>query len=98
MFTCRICKEKDKQIEYLKKQNQDLQDRILAFAKDAFVYYKAEQKNTKEDLFPVGMDEKGNVFKYDKADLEQQKEEVFRAFGEDEILVQEEENVSEIKR
>jgi hypothetical protein len=88
MFKCKLCSEKDKLIEYLKAQNKDLQDRILAFAKEAFVYYKAEQKN-QEPLFPVGVDEKGELFNYKGVDLEKQKEEIMRAYGEESYAVEE---------
>lgn len=87
-FKCRICQEKDKRIAFLEQQNKDLYDRLMAFNKDAFTYYKAETKKG-SDLFPIGMDKDGKVFSYENTDIEGAREEVLRAYGEEIITVEE---------
>lgn len=87
MFKCRACAEKDKHIRFLEEQNKDLYDRLMAFNKDAFVYYKAENKKG-EDLYPIGITEDGKLYNYKDMDLEKAREEEFRAFGENPISVE----------
>lgn len=84
---CNICTEKEKVIEFLKSQNKDLYDRLMAFNERAFTYYKAETKSG-EPLFPVGVDKDGNVFSYKDTDIKEAKDEIFRAFGEEIITVE----------
>ena len=88
MFKCKICLEKDKQIEFLKTQNKDLYDRLMAFNKDAFTYYKAETK-TGEPLFPFAVDKDGKQFSYKDSNPNKTNDEVLRAMGEDSISVEE---------
>jgi len=92
MFKCKICAEKDKQIEFLKAQNKDLYDRLMAFNKDAFTYYKAETKSGKA-LYPFAINEKGEVFDYKDIDPAKAKEEIFRAMGEEPITVEEKDGI-----
>lgn len=88
MFNCKTCLEKDKHILFLEKQNKDLYDRLMAFNKDAFTYYKAETKQG-EPLYPQGLDKDGKVFSYKDQDPQKAREEIFRAMGEDPITVEE---------
>ena len=87
MFRCKICREKEKQIEFLKEQNKDLYDRLMAFNKDAFTYYKAETK-TGEPLYPYGLDKDGKPFSYEETNPQQTNDEVIRAMGEEPITVE----------
>lgn len=83
---CRCCAEKDKHIEFLEKQNKDLHDRLMAFNKDAFCYYKAETKQG-EPLYPVGMALDGKIFSYKDVDMKKAADDTFRAMGEEPITV-----------
>lgn len=85
--TCKVCAEKEKQITFLKEQNKDLYDRLMAFNQQAFTVYNAEKKPV-EQLYPIGIDEKGKVFSYKDTNLEKQQEEMFKAFGEEPITVE----------
>lgn len=85
--SCTVCAEKDKVIEFLKAQNKDLYDRLMAFNEKAFTYYKAETKSG-ELLFPVGVDKDGNAFSYADTDIKEAKDEIFRAFGEEIVTVE----------
>lgn len=87
MFKCQTCKEKDKHIEFLEKQNKDLYDRLMAFNKEAFAHYKAESRTT-EALYPFGMDKDGQIFSYADRKPEKMQEDVFRAIGEDMVTVE----------
>ena len=88
MFECKKCQEKDKFIEFLKAQNKDLYDRLMAFNNDAFVHYKAETKQG-ELLYPFGIDEKGKLFDYKEANLEEAGSDALRAMGEQPVNVEE---------
>lgn len=85
---CETCSEKDKYIEFLKEQNKDLYDRLMAFNKDAFIHYKAETRSG-EPLFPYGVDEKGKPISYKDTDPAKTNDEIFRAMGEDSFSVEE---------
>lgn len=85
---CAICAEKDKVIELLKAQNKDLYDRLMAFNEKAFTYYKAETKSG-EPLYPVGIDKDGKEFSYKDVNIKEAQDEVYRAFGEEMIMVEE---------
>lgn len=87
MFKCKSCIEKDKHIAFLENQNKDLYDRLMAFNKDAFTYYKAEIKQG-EDLFPIAVDKDGKVFSYKDTNSEEAREDVLRAMGEQPITVE----------
>lgn len=86
-WNCRNCKEKEKIIQLLIKQNTELLDRLMAFNRDAFVSYQAEKK-TGEPLFPVGVDEKGAKFSYKDVDVKQAEQDVFNALGEEPVEVE----------
>lgn len=86
--TCAVCGEKDKIIEFLKAQNKDLYDRLMAFNEKAFTYYKAETK-TGEQLFPIGLDKDGKEFSYKDVNIKEAQDEVYRAFGEEMVMVEE---------
>lgn len=88
MFKCRICLEKEKTIEFLKKQNKDLYDRLMAFNENAFTHYKAETKSG-EPLFPHGVDAKGEPINYEGTDPTQTNQEILRSMGEDSYSVEE---------
>ena len=103
MFNCKICIEKDKRIEALCKANEklqehikDLYDRLMAFNKDAFTYYKAETKSGKP-LFPHGVDAKGRIINYEGTDPTETNEEILRSMGEDNINVEEPEEATPAK-
>lgn len=87
MFDCKICKEKDKHIEFLEKQNKDLYDRLMAFNQDAFLNYKAETKQG-EPLYPFGIDEKGKLIHYKDINLEEANSDALRMIGEQPITVE----------
>lgn len=87
MFKCKACLEKDKIIDFLKGQNKDLYDRLMAFNKDAFTYYKAENKQG-GPLYPWAVDKDGKRFSYQDADPEEAKSDVLRAMGEEPITVE----------
>lgn len=91
MFKCVSCIEKDKLISFLKEQNKDLYDRLMAFNKDAFLYYKAETK-TGPPLYPTGVDKNGEKFSYEDTSPIKARDEIFRAMGEETITVDEPEN------
>lgn len=88
MFKCDKCKEKDAFITFLKEQNKDLHDRLMAFNKEAFSYYKAENGNNRETLYPRGVDEKGEIVDYSKFDIEQMRVETLRAWEENPRIVE----------
>lgn len=88
MFKCNKCLEKDKFIEFLKAQNKDLYDRLMAFNKDAFTYYKAEVKDG-SPLYPFGVDEKGKIIDYKDINSDEADEEIFRAIGEQPVTIEE---------
>jgi len=92
MFRCKSCREKDKIISFLKEQNKDLYDRLMAFNKDAFVHYKAETK-TGKPLYPIGLDKDGKQINYGDTDPVVARDEIFRAMGEEPITVEEPEEV-----
>ena len=88
MFNCKGCEEKERTIQFLKEQNKDLMDRLMAFSKDALVIYNAE-KQPKEPLFPIATDKDGKVFTYKDMNLHEAKDDIFRAFGEEVVTVEE---------
>ena len=85
--SCSTCAEKDKIIDFLKSQNKDLYDRLMAFNEKAFIHYKAETK-TGAPLFPIGVDKDGNEFSYKDTDIKEAQDEMFRAFGEEIVTVE----------
>ena len=87
MFKCQTCSEKDKIIEFLKEQNKDLLDRLMAFNKDAFTYYNAEKK-IGEPLYPIGVNDKGEIVDYKTLDITKANQDMFNAFGEEPIEVE----------
>ncbi len=87
MFSCQVCPEKDKLIEFLKAQNKDLHDRLMSFNERQFLNFKAEERS-REPLYPTGVDKDGKVFSYKDASPEQAEEDVKRAVGEDVITVE----------
>ena len=87
MFKCKNCSEKEKIIELLREQNKDLLDRLMSFNQQAFTVYNAEKKQG-DKLFPVAMDKDGQIFSYKDTDLQEAKDEMFRAFGEDPLTVE----------
>ena len=91
MFECKVCLEKDKRIIYLENLVKDLNNRLLAFSKEAFTYYKSQEKNP-EPLYPTAISEDGKIIDYKDMDLEKANEDIFRAFGENPITVEEKEN------
>ena len=60
----------------------------MAFNQTAFVHYKAETQK-KDDLFPIAVDNTGKVFNYKDETAERIKNDAYRAFGEDNIEVNE---------
>lgn len=87
MFKCQTCKEKDRHIDFIEKQNKDLYDRLMAFNKEAFAHYKAESRTT-EALYPFGMDKNGEMFSYNSQKLNKIQEDVSRAMCEDMVTVE----------
>ena len=85
---CVLCSEKDKQIDYLQKQNKELLDRFMAYSKEALYNYKKESGEL-PPLYPFSVDDKGNIISEEATDIKQAKEEIFRAFAEDPITVEE---------
>lgn len=63
----------------------------MAFNRDAFVNYKAENKQG-ETLYPFGVDEKGKPFDYKDMNLEEANSDAIRAMGEQPITVEDKGN------
>ncbi len=89
MFKCKVCEANAEYIKFLEGQVKDLQDRLMSFASDAYIRYKAEN-NKGELLYPKGIDETGKEIDYSKIDLAKLEDETFRAFGEEPITVEDE--------
>jgi len=87
MFKCKVCQTNKEIIELLKKQNEDLLNRLMSFNKDAFITYQAETKKG-EPLYPIGIDEKGNLINYKDTNPEEITKETLNAFGEEPVEVE----------
>jgi hypothetical protein len=59
-------------------------DRLMAYSKEAFIYYKQENKEL-PPIYPVGVDEKGIIFSHKDFDPEKAEQEVLNAMGDDYI-------------
>jgi len=88
MFKCKLCKEKEKLIEILIKQNKELHDRLMSFNERQFLNFKAEERSDKP-LYPYGVDSDGKVIDYKNVDIKEAQDDVFRAFGEEPVTVEE---------
>jgi hypothetical protein len=88
MFKCKSCLSKDKEIEYLRIQNKDLLDRIMAFTKDTLYTYKKETGDL-PPLYPYSLDDKGAIVSEETTDIKSAKEDIYRAFAEEPITVEE---------
>jgi len=95
MFKCKVCKEKDRIIDLLQKENENLRgankelcDRFMSLNERAFLNFKAEQRSDKP-LYPYGVDAKGEKIDYKDMKPDEATSEMFRAFGEEPITVEE---------
>lgn len=87
MFECKACKAHKEIIELLKKQNEDLHNRLMSFNQDAFVNYQA-QLNKGEPLYPKGIDAQGKILDYKETDPQEIVNDTLHAFGEEPVEVE----------
>lgn len=88
MFKCKLCAEKDRVIDLLKEQNKDLHDRLMSFNERQFLSYGAE-KRSNGPLFPLAVDKDGKQFSYKDVNIKEAETEVYRAFAEEPVTVEE---------
>jgi hypothetical protein len=86
MFECKVCKAKDKEIEFLRKQVNDLQDRLMALVGDALYKFNARDLAKQQVPPPVYVDILGQIQSM-AAETEEEKKQKQQAIDEiNEIL------------